>query len=69
MRDRGSHRPSGSIADLTRKPVKKVLRLCAGGCGAEVSGRKIYCGPCYATRYEANIAANRHKYRKPRKQT
>ena len=66
MRNRGSHSPSGSFADLTTKPVNRVVKSCANcGCGLS-DRRKKFCGPCYAVRYEANIAANRHKYRKPR---
>lgn len=45
------------------KPVSKACARC--GCGIE--NRKTYCGPCYASRYEENVAANRHKYAKPKR--
>ena len=62
MRDRGSHSPSGSLADISIRAVNRVVGKCAV-CGAGLPNRiKKYCGPCYATRLEANIAKNRHKY-------
>lgn len=47
------------------KKAKAVEKSCAR-CGCGIEKRKTYCGPCYGIRYEENIAANRHKYRKSR---
>lgn len=68
MRDRGARRPSGSFAELTGKPVNRVRGHCEQ-CGAGIDRRKRFCLPCYDERLQANIAANRHKYRYPRKMT
>lgn len=68
MRDRGSHSPSGSFADLTAKPVNRIRGHCER-CGCGVDRRKRFCLPCYADRYEENIAANRHKYKKSKQST
>jgi len=62
MRDRGSHNPSGSIADISAKRARGVVKLCPT-CGAGLmEARKTYCAPCYDVRLQANIAANRSKY-------
>jgi hypothetical protein len=46
--------------------AKIVTKTCAQ-CGIRLNdNRKTYCGPCYDDRLMANIAANRHKYRKSR---
>lgn len=64
MRNRGSHRPSGSFADLTSHPVMRVKGFC-GMCGAGLANKaKRFCGPCYDIRLQAGIAARRHRYRK-----
>lgn len=63
MRDRGARTPSGSFADLTAAPVNRVKGHCEM-CGVGVDRRKRFCLPCYDARLQANIAANRHKYRK-----
>lgn len=66
MRDRGSHNPTGSFADLTAKPLNRVKGKCET-CGAGLpTKQKRFCGACYDVRLQANIAANRHKYKKPR---
>lgn len=66
MRNKGSHSPSGSFADFTAKPVNRVVKFCETcGCGLS-DRRKRFCGPCYDVRLQANIAANRHKYMKPK---
>lgn len=62
MRDRGSHNPSGSFADLTKKPVNRVKGLC-GECGAGLPNRsRKYCRPCYDARLEGFNKINRAKY-------
>lgn len=62
MRDRGSHNPSGSFADLTKKPVNRVKGTC-GECGVGLPNRaKKYCSPCYAARLEVHNKINRAKY-------
>ena len=50
------------------KPAKpaKVCRACGNEFTWGSATRK-YCGPCYDIRSQANIAKNRHKYRKPKK--
>ena len=63
MRNSGSHRPSGSLADITTKPVNRLKGHCEQ-CGSGVSRQKRFCSPCYDVRLQANIAANRHKYQK-----
>jgi hypothetical protein len=63
VRNKGSHSPSGSFADLTAKAVNRVRGFCEQ-CGCGVDRRKRFCLPCYDDRLMANIAANRHKYRK-----
>ena len=47
---------------LPTKAAKTIQHPCEGGCGAWVPKRKRFCGSCYDTRLEANIAANRAKY-------
>lgn len=62
MRDRGSHNPSGSFADLTAKPVNRVKGTC-GECGTGLPNRaRKYCGPCYDVRLEGFNKINRAKY-------
>lgn len=62
MRNKGSHSPSGSFADLTAKAVNRVRGFCEScGCGLPNKAKR-FCGPCYDVRLQANIAANRHKY-------
>lgn len=45
-----------------RKPKK--IKACQG-CGTDITGQggKLFCLPCYATRYEENVARNRLKYK------
>lgn len=62
MRDRGSHNPSGSFADLTTKPVNRIKGQC-GMCGAGLSHKgKKFCMPCYDQRLEGFNRINRAKY-------
>ena len=58
MRNRGSHKPSGSIADIAgAKRAKPITKRCT--CGALIQSRKTFCGPCYDVRYQENVAAGR----------
>ena len=66
MRDRGSRRPSGSVADLVGGPAKSHEKPCAR-CGQPVASRaKKYCRPCSADRYDETVAANRERYKAAR---
>lgn len=63
MRDRGSHNPTGSIADISARVVNRVVGKCPM-CGAGLADRrKTYCGPCYATRLETAVARRRANQR------
>jgi len=60
MRDRGSHRPSGSIADITTKPRNRVRGTCER-CGCGVDKKKRLCLPCAADQYDEKLAARRER--------
>ncbi len=47
------------------KPVQKHCAACGAGL---MDRRKTYCGPCYDRRLQENIAANRRKYYKPKRE-
>lgn len=62
MRNRGSHSPFGSIADLATKPVNRIVSNCEK-CGCALSKRKRFCLPCYDVRLQENIVAGRARRR------
>jgi hypothetical protein len=49
--DRAAHRPYGSFADLTRRPVKRIRAYCEM-CGCGLAKVKRFCLPCYDIRLE-----------------
>lgn len=57
MRDRGSHKPFGSIADL-KAAQAKPLGQCQR-CGCPIEKRRTYCGPCRADAYDEKLAVRR----------
>lgn len=59
-----SRRTHSGYAEISGGRAKKKTTRPCKTCGTDIDSRKQYCGPCYADRYEQNIAANRHKYKK-----
>jgi hypothetical protein len=56
--DRASHRPSGSLADLSTKPVNRIRAHCQM-CGCGLNKVKRFCLPCYDIRLESRRHAKK----------
>lgn len=60
MINRGSHSPFGSIADISTKPVNRIVSECER-CGCALAKKKRFCLPCYDVRLQENIVAGRQR--------
>jgi hypothetical protein len=52
---------AGYRTETAMQKGRAIEKRCA--CGAPIPKRKTWCSPCYDVRLQANIAANRSKYR------
>lgn len=63
----GNKRAAGGLAELVGGRARKLERTCKR-CGVLLQashggGRKVYCPPCAAERYDETVAANKAKYK------
>lgn len=56
---------AGHSIETSMKRGQTFKKRCKRCC-CLIERRKTYCSPCYGIRHEENIAANRHKYQKPK---